>query len=54
VQLRAEPEALIIHERDRREHRIPTPDNTRLILWGLAGAALLVAVASEVVARLLR
>ena len=54
VQLRAEPEAVIIHERDRREHRVPTPDNTRLILWGLAGAALMVAVASQVVARLLR
>jgi hypothetical protein len=54
VQLLAEPEAVIIHERDRREHRVPTPGNTRLILWGLAGAALLVAVASQVVARALR
>ena len=54
VQLRAEPEAVIIHERDRREHRVPTPDNIRLILWGLAGLALMVAVASQVVARVLR
>ena len=54
VQLRAEPEGVIIHERDRREHRLLTPDNTRLILWGLVGAALLVAVASQVVARVLR
>ena len=54
VQLRAEPEAVIIHERDGGEHHVPTPDNTRLILWGLAGAALLVAVASQVVARVLR
>jgi hypothetical protein len=54
VQLRAEPEAVIIHERDRREHRVPTPDNTRLILWRLAGAALLVAVASQVVVKVLR
>jgi uncharacterized spore protein YtfJ len=54
VRLRAEPEAVIIHERDGREHRVPTPDNTRLILWGLAGAALMVAVASQVVARVLR
>ena len=54
VQLRAEPEAVIIHERDRREHRVRTSDNTHLILWGLAGAALLVAVASQVVVKVLR
>ena len=54
VQLRVEPEAVIIHERDGREHRVPTSDNTRLILWGLAGIALLVAVASLVVVRVLR
>jgi hypothetical protein len=54
VQLRVEPEAVIIHERDGREHRLPTPDNTSLILWGLVGAALMVAVASQVVARVLR
>ena len=54
VQLRAEPEAAIIHERDRREHRVPTPDNTRLILGALAGLAVMVAVASQVVVRVLR
>jgi uncharacterized spore protein YtfJ len=54
VQLRVEPEAVIVHERDGREHRVPTPDNTRLILWDLAGVALLVAVASQVVVRVLR
>ena len=54
VRLRVEPAGVIILERDGREHRIPTPDSTRLILWVLAGVALLVAVASEVVARVLR
>jgi hypothetical protein len=54
VQLRARPAGMIVLERDGREHRVPTPDNTRLILWGLAGIALLVAVASEVVVRILR
>jgi hypothetical protein len=54
AQLRARPAGVIVLERDGREHRVPTPDNTRLILWGLAGIALLVAVASEVVVRVLR
>jgi uncharacterized spore protein YtfJ len=54
VRLRARPEAVIVHESDGREHRVPTPDNTPLILWGLAGAALMVAVASQVVVRVLR
>jgi uncharacterized spore protein YtfJ len=54
VWLRVEPEAVIILERDGREHRVPVPDNTRLILWGLAGAASMVAVVSLVVARVLR
>ena len=54
AQLQARPAGVIVLERDGREHRVPTPDNTRLILWGLAGAALLVAVASEVVVRVLR
>ena len=54
VRLRARPAGVIIVERDGREHRVPTPDNTRLILWGLAGVALMVAVASQVVARVLR
>ena len=53
VRLRVEPAGVIILERDGREHRIPTPDSTRL-MWVLAGVALLVAVASEVVARVLR
>jgi hypothetical protein len=54
VQLRARPAGVIVLERDGREHRVPTPDNTRLILWGLAGIALLVAVASLGVVRVLR
>lgn len=54
VRLQVEPEAVIILERGGRAHRVPTPDNTRLILWGLAGVALMVAVASQVVARVLR
>jgi len=54
IQVRVEPVGVIILERDGREHRVRTPDNTRLILWGLAGAALMVAVASRVVARVLR
>jgi hypothetical protein len=54
VQLRVEPVEVIILERDGREHRVPVPDNTRLILWGLAGAASMVAVVSLVVARVLR
>jgi hypothetical protein len=45
---------VIVLERDGREHRVPTPDKTRLILWGLVGIALLVAVASQVVVRVLR
>ena len=54
AQLRARPAGVIVLERDGREHRVHTPDNTRLILWGLAGIALMVAVASEVVVRILR
>ena len=54
VQLRIEPVEVLIHERDGREHRVPTPDNTRLMLWDLAGVALMVAAASQVVARVLR
>jgi hypothetical protein len=53
-QLRSEPAGVIVLERDGREHRLPTPDNTGLILWRLAGVALMVAVASQVVARVLR
>jgi hypothetical protein len=54
VQLRGEPAGVFILEPDGREHRVPTPDNTRLILWALAGLALMVAVASQVVVRVLR
>jgi hypothetical protein len=54
VQLRGEPAGVFILERDGREYRLPTPDNTRLILWGLAGLALMVAVASLVAMRALR
>jgi hypothetical protein len=54
VQLRGEPEGVLILEPDGREHRLPTPDYTRLILWGLAGLALMVALASLVAVRALR
>jgi hypothetical protein len=54
VQLRGGPAGVIVLERDGREHRVPTPDNTRFILRRLAGVALIVAVASRVVARVLR
>ena len=53
VQLRLRPAGMIVHERDGREHRIPTPDNTRRIMWGMAGVALVVTVASRVVVRIL-
>jgi uncharacterized spore protein YtfJ len=54
VRLQAEPAGVIVLKRDGREPRVPTPDNTRLILRALAGVALMVAVASQVVARVLR
>ena len=54
VWLRVDPEGVIVVERDGRERRVPTPDNTRLLLWGLVCAALMVAVASQVVVRVLR
>src|SRR5215207_5853915 len=54
VQLRGEPEGVFILEPDGREHPLPTPDYTRLILWGLAGLTLMVAVASQVAVRALR
>ena len=54
VKLRTRPAGVIVLERDGLEYRLPTPDNTRLILWGLAGAALMVAVASQVAVRALR
>jgi hypothetical protein len=54
IRLRVEPAEVIVLEGDRGEYRVPTPDNTRLLLWALAGVALMVAVASRVVARVLR
>jgi hypothetical protein len=54
VQLRARPEGVIILERHGREHLVPAPDNTRLILWGLAGVALMVALTVQVAVRVLR
>jgi hypothetical protein len=54
VKLRAWPVGVIVLERDGREYRVPTPENTRLILWSLAGLAVMVAVASQVVVRVLR
>jgi hypothetical protein len=53
-QLRVRPAGVIILERDGREHRLPTPDSTRLVLWGLAGVGFIIAVASQVVVRVLR
>ena len=47
ILLRARPVGVIVLGRDGREHRVSTPDNTRLMLWGLAGIALIVAVASH-------
>ena len=37
VKLRTRPAGMIVLERDGREYRVPTPENTRLILWALAG-----------------
>jgi hypothetical protein len=54
VRLRVKPAEVIILELDGREHRVPTPDYPRLTLWGLAGLALMVAVASQVAVRALR
>jgi len=54
VKLRSRPARVIVLERDGREYRLPTPDNTRLILWGLVGLAVMVAVASQVMVRVLR
>lgn len=54
VRLRAEPAGVIVVEGDGREHRVSTPDRTRPILWWLAGVALMVPIASQVAARVLR
>ena len=53
-QLRVRPAGVTILERDGRERRLPTPDNTRLLLWVLVGVASIIAVASQVVVRVLR
>ena len=54
VKLRARPVGVIVLERDGREYHVPTPENTRIILWALAGLAVMVAVTSQVVVRVLR
>jgi hypothetical protein len=54
VRLRTEPAGVIVVEGDGREHRVSTPDRTRPILWGLAGVALMVPIASWLAARVLR
>ena len=54
VKLRTRPAGVIALERDGREYRLLTPDNTRLILWALSRLAVMVAVASQVVVRVLR
>ena len=54
VRLRAEPAGVIVVEGDGREHRVSTPARTRPVLWGLAGVALMVPVASRAVRRALR
>jgi hypothetical protein len=53
VQLRVGTAGVIVRERDGREHRIPTLDDTRRILWGMASVALMIAVASRGVVRIL-
>jgi hypothetical protein len=52
VQLRFGPAGVIVLEHDGREHRIPTPDDTRRVLWSMAGVALMVAAATRVVVRI--
>ena len=52
--LRVRPAGVIVLERDGREHRVPTPDGTRRILWGLAGVALVVTIAARAVVGILR
>lgn len=42
ARLRVVPEAVILTESDGREFRVPTQENSRFAVWGLAGAALLV------------
>lgn len=47
ARLRVVPESVVVVESDGREYRVPARDNSRFVLWGLAGAALLVVVASR-------
>lgn len=42
ARLRVVPEAVILTESDGREVRVPTRNNSRIAVWELAGAALLV------------
>jgi hypothetical protein len=53
VRMRGSPAGVTVLEPDGREYRVPTPDRTRLILWGMAGVALMVAVATRVVVRVI-
>ena len=52
--LRVRRVGVIVLERDGREHRVPTPDGTRRILWGMAGVALVVTMAAQAVVGILR
>ena len=54
VRLRAEPAGVIVVGGDGREHSVSTPDRTRPVLWGLAGVALMVPIASRLAGRVLR
>jgi hypothetical protein len=54
VSLRAELAEVIVLGDDGQEYRVPTPDRTRSVLWGLAGVALMVPIASQVAVRVLR
>ena len=54
IRLRAEPAGMIVVEGDGRERRVSTPDRTRPVLWGLAGVALMVPIASQLAGRVLR
>ena len=52
--MRAELAEVIVLGDDGQEYRVPTPDRTRSVLWGLAGVALMVPIASQVAVRVLR
>jgi hypothetical protein len=49
VRLRVSPAGVIVFERDGEEYRVSTPDDTRRILWGMAGVALMFAIAARAV-----